>query len=58
MSNNSLYEITTLLYDVVDRLSRIEKHLGVEPDNVKKENGVPFKVINTDEKVLEFPRKD
>ena len=51
------YEIQQLLYEVLDRLERIEKTLGVKPNNdVDQDGGVKFRVISTEpEKVIEFP---
>jgi len=61
MSNNSLYEITQLLYEVLERVTRIEKALydDVE-ESVELDGGVPFTIVGTDEaeKVIEFPRQD
>lgn len=50
------YEIQQLLYEVLDRLERIEKTLGVQSAIVDEDGGVKFRVVNTDpEKVIEFP---
>jgi hypothetical protein len=50
------YEIQQLLYEVLDRLERIEKTLGVQSTTVDEDGGVKFRVVNTDpEKVIEFP---
>lgn len=50
------YEIQQLLYEVLDRLERIEKTLGVQSTIVDEDGGVKFRVVNTDpEKVIEFP---
>jgi len=50
------YEIQQLLYEVLDRLERIEKTLGVQSNIVDEDGGVKFKVVSTEsEKVIEFP---
>jgi len=50
------YEIQQLLYEVLDRLERIEKTLGVQSSTVDEDGGVKFKVVSTEtEKVIEFP---
>jgi len=50
------YEIQQLLYEVLDRLERIEKTLGVQSSTVDEDGGVKFRVVSTDpEKVIEFP---
>ena len=50
MSNNSLYEITQLLYDVLDRVTRIEKALY---DDVEEpadlDGGVKFSVVSDED---------
>lgn len=48
-------ELFTLLYGILDKLERIENHLGISKA-VDADGGVPFKVItNEPEKVIEFP---
>ena len=50
------YEIQQLLYEVLDRLERIEKTLGVQSNIVDEDGGVKFRVVSTEpEKVIEFP---
>jgi len=50
------YEIQQLLYEVLDRLERIEKTLGVQSSTVDEDGGVKFRVVSTEpEKVIEFP---
>lgn len=50
MSNNSLYEITQLLYEVLDRVTRIEKALY---DDVEEspdlDGGVKFSVVSDED---------
>jgi len=61
MSNNSLYEITQLLYEVLERVTRIEKALYDDVEEpVELDGGVPFTIVSSDEaeKVIEFPRQD
>ena len=50
MSNNSLYEITSLLYDILDRVTRIEKALydDVE-ESTDLDGGVKFSVVSDEE---------
>jgi len=44
MSNNSLYEITQLLYEVLDKVTRIENEiLGAKTD---LDGGVPIDNVN------------
>jgi len=51
MSNNSLYEITQLLYEVLDRVTRIEKALYDDVEEATDlDGGVKFSVVS-DEKV-------
>jgi len=59
MSNNSLYEITQLLYDVLDRVTRLENEL-LGKKEADLDGGVPFTIIESDEaeKVIEFPTRD
>lgn len=58
MSNNSLYEITQLLYDVLDRVTRLENELLGKKD-IDLDGGVPFNVVSDEEeKVIEFPTRD
>ena len=54
MSNNSLYEITSLLYDILDRVTRIEKALydDVE-ESTDLDGGVKFSVVSDEEVELE-----
>jgi len=54
MSNNSLYEITQLLYEVLDRVTRIEKALydDVEEDT-DLDGGVKFSVVSDEEVEVE-----
>jgi hypothetical protein len=61
MSNNSLYEITQLLYEVLERVTRIEKALYDDVEEpAELDGGVPFTIVSNDEaeKVIEFPRQD
>jgi len=50
-------ELFTLLYGILDKLERIESHLGIaKAKEVEPDGGVPFKVItNEPKKVIEFP---
>ena len=50
MSNNSLYEITSLLYEILDRVTRIEKALydDVE-EHTDLDGGVKFSVVSDEE---------
>lgn len=54
MSNNSLYEITSLLYDILDRVTRIEKALydDVE-ESTDLDGGVKFSVVSDEEVEVE-----
>ena len=54
MSNNSLYEITQLLYEVLDRVTRLENELLGEKTDL--DGGVPLTVV-PDEKVIELHPK-
>ena len=58
MSNNSLYEITQLLYDVLDRVTRLENELLGK--RVEVDGEIPFTIVESDEaeKVIEFPKQD
>lgn len=44
MSNNSLYEITQLLYEILDRVTRIENELLIEKSDI--DGGVPLENVN------------
>lgn len=62
MSNNSLYEITQLLYEVLERVTRIEKALydDVEEDT-ELDGGIKFSVVdsdNNDDNVIKLPTLD
>lgn len=50
MSNNSLYEITQLLYEVLDRVTRIEKAIydDVE-ESVDLDGGIKFSVVDSND---------
>jgi hypothetical protein len=54
MSNNSLYEITSLLYEILDRVTRIEKALydDVE-ESTDLDGGVKFSVVSDEEVEVE-----
>lgn len=54
------YEIQQLLYEVLDRLSRIERKLEIESEEVDLDGGLKFSIVENDvqEKVIEFPRPD
>ena len=43
MSNNSLYEITQLLYDILDRVTRLENELLGK--NTDLDGGVPINSV-------------
>ena len=48
-------ELFTLLYGILDKLERIESHLGISQE-VEADGGVPFKVVtNEPKKIIEFP---
>jgi len=52
------YEIQQLLYEVLDRLSRIEKKLQIEDtSSSESDGGVKFSVVSN-EKIIEFPKPD
>ena len=57
MSANELY---TLLYNILDKLERIETHLGIENNEVELDGGLKFSIVPNDEKetVIEFPKRD
>lgn len=62
MSNNSLYEITQLLYEVLERVTRIEKALydDVEEDT-ELDGGIKFSVVDSgdnDDNVIKLPTLD
>jgi hypothetical protein len=59
MSNNSLYEITQLLYDVLDRVTRLENEL-LGKRETELDGGVPLTIVESDEaeKVIDFPIRD
>lgn len=54
------YEIQQLLYEVLDRLSRIERKLQIEDTSSSEsesDGGVKFSVVSN-EKIIEFPKQD
>lgn len=54
MSNNSLYEITQLLYEVLDRVTRIEKALYDDVEEATDlDGGVKFSVVSDEEVEVE-----
>jgi hypothetical protein len=56
MSANELY---TLLYGILDKLERIESHLGIKDSSVDLDGGVKFRVVeDADENVVELHPKD
>lgn len=62
MSNSSLYEITQLLYEVLERVTRIEKALydDVEEDT-ELDGGIKFSVVDsedTNDNVIKLPTLD
>lgn len=61
MSSNSLYEITQMLYEILDRVTRIEKALydDVEEYEEDADGVVKFSVVtNESETVIDFPTRD
>ena len=62
MSNSSLYEITQLLYEVLERVTRIEKAIydDVEEDT-ELDGGVKFSVVDSndnEDNVIKLPTLD
>lgn len=62
MSNSSLYEITQLLYEVLERVTRIEKAIydDVEEDT-ELDGGIKFSVVDsedTNDNVIKLPTLD
>ena len=62
MSNSSLYEITQLLYEVLERVTRIEKAIydDVEEDT-DLDGGIKFSVVDsedTNDNVIKLPTLD
>ena len=62
MSNSSLYEITQLLYEVLERVTRIEKAIydDVEADT-ELDGGIKFSVVDskdTNDNVIKLPTLD
>lgn len=62
MSNSSLYEITQLLYEVLERVTRIEKAIydDVEEDT-ELDGGVKFSVVDsedTNDNIIKLPTLD
>ena len=61
MSSNSLYEITQMLYEILDRVTRIEKALydDVEEYEEDADGVVKFSVVTDEsETVIDFPTRD
>jgi hypothetical protein len=61
MSSNSLYEITQMLYEILDRVTRIEKALydDVEEYEEDADRVVKFSVVTDEsETVIDFPTRD
>jgi len=61
MSSNSLYEITQMLYEILDRVTRIEKALydDVEEYEEDADGVVKFSVVTDEsETVIDFPARD
>ena len=60
MSNNSLYEITQMLYEILDRVTRIEKALYDDVEETADlDGGVKFSVVTDEpETVIDFPTRD
>lgn len=57
--NTTGYEITQLLYEIVDRLARIEQHLGIKDTKQESEGEVVFEQLSVVESkaetVVKFP---
>lgn len=56
-------ELFTLLYDILDKLERIESHLGLKNNKPNLDGGVKFNVITTNQpteksNVIEFGKND
>lgn len=48
-------ELFSLLYGILDKLERIEEHLGIE-EKPELDGGVKFKVVEKpNNKIIEFP---
>ena len=48
-------ELFTLLYGILDKLEKIENHLGIAKE-VEVDKSIPFRVItNEPKKIIEFP---
>jgi len=62
MSNNSLYEITQLLYEVLERVTRIEKALYDDiKEDTELDGGIKFSVVDSDDNdnnVIKLPTLD
>jgi hypothetical protein len=61
MSSNSLYEITQMLYEILDRVTRIEKALYDDVENYEEDAGsvVKFSIVTDEsETVIDFPTRD
>lgn len=54
-------EIFSLLYDIMDKLERIEQHLGTEDTRKKSKEEVVFKklsVVESNNNIIEFGKND
>lgn len=56
-------ELFTLLYGILDKLERIEQHLGIEDKKTELDGGVKFSVITSDNfeeksNIIEFEKHD